>query len=122
MTVGALTDSRTGVATRLVRYLKAQVEDWYDECRQLTPWENEYLLDGPPPARLAEHARLLDELEQAGRWLYQTTQSPDFPDRATAELVSMTLEDLKDRRAMWHGESLSEKQKAEILRACFNES
>ena len=114
--------SRAGVATRLVRYFKAQTEDWYDECRQLTAWEDEHLVENSSPAILAEHARLLDELERVGRWLYQTTQAPDFPDRATADLVSMTLQDLKDRRAMWHRTQLSEKEKADILRTCLNES
>jgi hypothetical protein len=73
-------------------------------------------------ARLTEHARLLDELERIGRWLASATQSADFPDRATAELVVLTLRCLADRRAMWHGRSLTEQQKAEILRACFDES
>ena len=111
-----------GVAARLVRYFKAQVEDWYDECRQLARWEDEHLVDDPRPERLAEHARLLDELERAGRWLFGTTQSADFPDRSTADLVSMALQDLKDARAMWHGHQLSEEQKADLLKACFNES
>src|SRR6266446_3206014 len=111
-----------GLAARLVRYFRAQVEDWYDECRKLTAWEDEHLVDDPRPEGLAEHARLLDELERVGRWLSQTTQSPDFPDSSTADLVSMTLRDLKDRRAMWHGSKLNEAQRAEILRACFNES
>src|SRR5205814_6711720 len=104
-------NSRASVATRLVRYFKAQVEDWYDECRQLSVWEDEHLVDDPRPASLAEHGRLLDELERAGRWLFQTTQSKDFPDRPTADLVSMALQDLKDRRALWHGSKLSEEQK-----------
>ena len=69
---------------------------------------------------LAEHARLLDELEQVGRWLGLATQSPDFPDRGTAELVAMTLQDLKDARALWHGSMTSERRE-EILRAVFNE-
>ncbi len=109
------------VAARLVRYFKAQVEDWYDECRQLTSWEDEHLLDDPRPEKLAEHARLLDELERVGRWLSQATQSPDFPDRSTADLVSMALQDLKDRRAMWHGQKVSNERRAEILKACLNE-
>src|SRR6266542_2441278 len=96
------------VASRLVRYLKAQVEDWYDECRQLAAWEHEHLVDDPRPEKLAQHARLLDEFEQVGRWLAQATQSPDFPDRSTANLVSMALQDLKDARAMWHGSRLNE--------------
>ena len=111
-----------GVAARLIRYLKAQVEDWYDECRHLTLWEDEHLLDDPRPKELAEHGKLLDELERVGRWLYQTTHSADFPDLCTAQLVSTTLQDLKDRRAMWHGQDVSEERRAEILKACFNES
>ena len=57
-------------------------------------------MDDPRPERLAEHARLLDELEGVGRWLFQATQSADFPDRSTADLVSMALQDLKDARGM----------------------
>ena len=70
---------------------------------------------------LSEHARLLDELEQVGHWLARATQNADFPDRATAELVALTLQDLKDARALWHG-SMSKEQRQEILRAVFNES
>lgn len=104
------------------RHLKAQVEDWYDECRYLVEWEDENLVDKPTPERLAEHARLLDELERVGRWLASATRSADFPDRPTGELVTLTLRDLTDTRAMWHGQNLDEKQRKEILKACFNES
>src|SRR5437867_11270570 len=85
-------DLGSGLVTRLVRYFKAQVEDWYDVCRQLSAWEERNLIDEPRPDRLAEHARQLDELEQVGRWLEVATQTPDFPDRAIAELVAMTLQ------------------------------
>lgn len=110
------------LALRAARHLKAQVEDWDDECRYLTEWEDENLVDEPTPERLAEHTRSLDELERVGRWLASATQSADFPDRPTAELVVLTLRSLADRRAMWHGRSLTEQQRAEILKACFNES
>ncbi|PYT02990.1 MAG: hypothetical protein DMF60_19710, partial [Acidobacteria bacterium] len=96
-------DLAGGLAKRLQRYFKAHVEDWYDVCRQLTAWEERHLIDQPTPERLAEHGRLLDKLEQTGKWLSVATQSPDFPDRPTAELVTMTLQDLKDRRSLWHG-------------------
>jgi hypothetical protein len=80
-------------------------------------------LDDPTSReRLAEHARLLDELEHVGQWLLSAAQSKDFPDRSTGELVEMTLRDLKDRRAMWHGPGMSGQRRAEILKACFNES
>ena len=111
-----------GLAARQVRYFKAQVEDWYDECRRLSDWEDQHLIDTPAPDRLVEHARLLDELERVGCWLSRTVQSPDFPDQLTAELVAMILQDLKDCRALWHGPKMSEERRAEILKACFNES
>jgi hypothetical protein len=110
-----------GLSKRLVRYFKAQVEDWYDECRHLTGWEERNLLDHLSPERLAEHTSLLDDLEQAGRWLSRATQSSDYPDHATAELVAMTLQDLKDRRALWHG-TLTPERREVILREVFHES
>lgn len=110
------------LAVRAVRHLKAQVEDWHDECRYLAEWEDENLVDSPTPERLAEHSRLLDDLERVGRWLASATRSADFPDRPTAELVAMTLRDLADSRAMWHGQNLDMKQREEILKTCFNES
>ena len=113
-------DPSGNISKRMLRYLKAQVEDWYDVCRSLTPWEERHLVDGPTPEKLAEHARRLDELERVGHWLSLLTQSSDFPDCATAELVQMTLQDLKDRRALWHG-SVSAERRKEILRSIFNE-
>ena len=110
------------LAVRAVRQFRAQVEDWYDECRALTDWEDQNLLDAPQPDKLAEHARMIDELERVGHWLSSATQSADFPDRSTAELVALTLRDLADVRAMWHGTGLSEEEKAQLLKTCCNES
>lgn len=128
MTAGTSTPPATAtgglshrLALRTVRQFRAQVEDWYDECRALTDWEDQNLLDAPKPDKVAEHARMLDELERVGRWFSSAMQSADFPDRSTAELVAMTLQDLADVRAMWHGRGLSEKERAEILKTCFNE-
>ena len=116
-------DLSFGLASRHVRYFRAQVEDWYEVCRRLTDWEDRNLLDEPTsPERRAEHARLLDELQRLGNWLHSAAQSEDFPDHPTAELIAMTLQNLKDRRAMWHGPKMSETRRAEILKACFNES
>ena len=113
-------DLGAALARRHVRYFKAQVEDWYDVCRHLSDWEDRHLVDAPAPEHLVEHGRLLDELEQVGRWLALATQSPDFPDRSTAELVAMTLRDLKDARALWHG-SMTKERRKEILRAVLND-
>lgn len=110
----------SSLTTRLARYFKAQVEDWCDVCRNLSVWEDQHLIDQPAAERLVEHARLLDELEHAGRWLARATQTPDFPDRATAELVAMTMQDLQDRRALWHGPMTPEQREA-VLRDIFHE-
>ena len=104
-----------------LRYLRAQIEDWYDGCRQLTEWEDTNLLDNPAPEKMAEHAALLDEMERIGRWFSRATQSPDFPDAQTAELVQLTLQDLRDRRALWHGKKASQEEAGRIIAACFPE-
>ena len=114
-------DVGAALARRVVRYFKAQVEDWYDVCRGLSAWEDRHLVDQPDSKALGEHLRLLSELTQVGHWLALTSQSPDFPDRTTAELVVMTLQDLQDRRALWHG-NMPPERREEILRSVFNES
>ena len=113
-------DLAGGISSRALRLLRAQVEDWHDVCRRLSNWEDQHLLDHPSPERLAEHARLLDELERVGTWLSLATGTSDFPDHPTAELVAMTLQDLKDARALWHG-NMARDRRQEILRAVFNE-
>ena len=34
-----------GISKRVLRLLKAQVEDWYDVCRQFSAWEDGHLID-----------------------------------------------------------------------------
>jgi hypothetical protein len=113
-------DLAGGISRRALRLLRAQVEDWHDVCRRLSDWEDQHLLDHPSPERLAEHARLLGELERVGTWLSLATGTSDFPDHPTTELVAMTLQDLKDARALWHG-NMTREDRQEILRAVFNE-
>jgi hypothetical protein len=43
-----------------------------------------------------------------------------LPHHPTTELVAMTLQDLKDARALWHG-NVTRERRQEILRAVFNE-
>jgi hypothetical protein len=109
------------LSASILRHFRAQAEDWYDGCRALSAWEDANLLDEPSAERLAEHAGMLDELERVGRWFARVAQSPDFPDRATADLVSLSLQDLRDRRAMWHGSTLNGQEADQLLRGCFPE-
>ena len=121
---GPITDSRDlagGISKRVLRLVKAQVEDWYDVCRHLADWEDQNLVGSPSIERLSEHAALLNELERVGHWLELTTSSQDFPDGGIAELVSMTLKDLRDARALWHGNGNAAHRK-EIMSSVFDES
>ena len=102
----------------IARLLRVAVEDWCDACRKLSAWEDAFLVGSATEQNLAGHATLLDYLERVGRWLRQSTQQPDFPERGTAELVTMTRQDLADRRAMRHS-SLSKESRAGILREVF---
>jgi len=110
-----------GLRERLQRQFKLQVADWQDTCRELAGWEDRNLVEGSSPEKLAEHAVLIDELEQVGRWLTATANQPGFPDKATTEQIGRTLRDLQDARAMWHGQ-IQEDLRREILRDCFHES
>lgn len=58
---------------------------------------------------------------ESGGVLSFASRDKDFPNRESAELVAMTLQDLKDRRALWHGK-LKPQQRDEILRDIFHES
>jgi hypothetical protein len=105
----------------LLRQFKLQVAEWQDICRELAEWEDQNLVNGSSPQKLAEHAALLDELEHVGRWLSATADQAGFPDKATVEQIEMTLRDIRDTRAMWHGKT-SEELRRHILRGCFDES
>ena len=64
-------DMAGGLARRLARYFKAQVEDWYDVCRRLTDWEDLHLVDGATPERLAT---MRDELRCPPEWILSTLE------------------------------------------------
>ncbi len=114
-------DLAGGLSQRFLRSFRAQVEDWYDVCRRLSLWEERRLVDEPTPEDFREHARVLEELERTGRWVALVTQNSDFPDHATAELVAMTLKDLTDRRALWHG-MMTPAEREKVLGSIFDES
>jgi len=114
-------DVAGGLSQRFLRSFKAQVEDWHDVCRRLSLWEERRLADEPTPEDFSEHARILDELERTGRWVALVTRNADFPDVSTAGLVAMTLQDIADRRALWHG-TMTPEQREKVLASVFDES
>jgi hypothetical protein len=114
-------DVAGGLSQRFLRSFMAQVEDWCDVCRRLSLWEERCLVDEPTTEDFREHARILDELERTGRWVALVAQNADFPDAAAAELVAMTLKDIADRRALWHG-TMTPEQRERVLTSIFDES
>lgn len=63
---------------------------------------------------------MLDELERVGQWLALASGQQGFADAATIEQIRLTLQDLRDSRALWHGQT-SESRRRELLRDCFHE-
>jgi hypothetical protein len=114
-------DVAGGLSQRFLRSFRAQFEGWCDICRRLSLWEERRLVDEPTPEDFSEHARILKKLARTGRWVASLTQNADFPDAAAAELVAMTLQDIADRRALWHG-TMTPEQREKVLTSIFDES
>lgn len=68
---------------------------------------------------LAQHARALSTLEWIGGLITRSTEDPRFPDRRFADLIAAMIQDLQDRRAMWHSKMPTE-QREQIVREIFN--
>src|SRR5688572_32369601 len=77
---------------------KAQMEDWYDVCRRLSAWEEHHLLDQPKAEQLADHERLLDELEQVGRWMSLRSEEHTSELQSQSNLVCRLLLEKKKLR------------------------
>ena len=107
-----------GLTDRVLRQFKVAAQDWFDVCRKLTEWEDRQLVDNPTPEALAQHAKVLRNLEWLGRVLTMITEDRQFEDRQFAELVATTLQDLRDRRALWHG-SMTPAQREKVLHDIF---
>lgn len=106
---------------RFIREFAHGVEDWSRCINMLTEWEDEHLLDHPAPETLAAHRQTIERLLRFGRLIALTTEAPDFPDKELAAIVSSTQCCLRDKLALWHGNTLTDAQRTEILRQCFNE-
>jgi hypothetical protein len=93
---------------------------WGESVTALAQWEDEHLLQEPTAEALAAHRRTVDRLVAFGRFLVLTTDHPDFPDPALKENVAATLQTLRDKIPLWHGQM--PKAKADvILKAAFPE-
>ncbi len=96
--------------------------DWC-RCRQaLTRWEDQNLLvDNPPPQKLAQHRRMVEQLMFFGQLFALVSSHPDFEDTETAEMVEANQHILRDKLRMFHS-SMSREEAERILREVFPES
>jgi hypothetical protein len=96
------------------------VAAWGESVTALARWEDEHLLETPSAEVLGAHRRTVDKLIGFGRFLALTTEHPDFPDAALKENVAATLQTLRDKIPLWHGQTPKDKADA-ILKAAFPE-
>jgi hypothetical protein len=96
------------------------VAAWGQSVTALSRWEQEHLLDEPTAEALAAHRHTLDRLIQFGRFLALTTEHPDFPDTVLKENVAATLQTLRDKIPLWHG-NMAKAEADAILKAGFPE-
>jgi hypothetical protein len=96
------------------------VSAWGASVTALAQWEDENLLEEPTAAVLAAHRSTVNKLIAFGRFLALTTEHPDFPDSALKENVAATLQTLRDKIPLWHGQMPKDKAEA-ILKAAFPE-
>jgi len=109
--------------SRLQRRLHAElantVEEWSGFVSALTRWEDDHLLDNPPPELLADHQKTVRRLLAFGRSLSLVTEGPDFTDRRTAESVAATQLVLEDKLRLWHAPRMDRAQSDRILAGVF---
>ena len=108
---------------RLISEFALAVEEWTKYICTLTKWEDDHLLENASAESLAAHRQMVERLLGFGRFIGQTTQQPEFPDRKTAELVAITQTVLNDKLLMWHRPRMNKEEADRILSVCFpNES
>jgi len=110
----------SALQNRILRQYELQVADWQETCRDLSVWEDTHLVEFSTEEYLAEHAAIINELERIGLQLSSAAQVFGVEESCQNQ-IELTLQDLRDARALWH-EKVSKERQSEILRSSFNES
>jgi len=103
---------------RMMRNVRAAVEDWDEVCSALGAWEAQYLTRSDSGGAKDRHRAWVMELLSWGRFLRQMTADSEFPDRTLAARVSARLRHLEDKLALWHRE-MTPADEERILRTAF---
>jgi hypothetical protein len=110
------------VESHFRRELDSAVEEWSRCTRLLAEWENQRLLDHPAPELTAGHRQAIERLLRFGGYLLLATEQSGISNQQTRDIVRATQSCLQDKLSLWHGQTLSDQARSEILTACFNES
>jgi len=103
---------------RMVRTLRAAVEDWDEVCSSLGTWEAQHLTrDDPNPAR-KQHEVWVRELVSWGHLMQRLTEHSGFPEPALAVRVNARLLHLQDKLSLWHRD-MTPAEEDRILRTAF---
>ena len=127
MTVDALAmplvpDFMEYVESHFRRELDSVVQDWSRCTRLLAEWENDHLLDNPAPEIMATHRQATERLLRFGQFLLLAAEQSGMSNPDAGDMVRATQRCLQDKLSLWHGETLTDQARSEILKACFNES
>jgi hypothetical protein len=110
------------VESHFRRELDAAVQEWSRCTRLLADWENQHLLDNPAPELMARHRQAVERLLRFGKFLLLATEQSGISDQPARGVVRAAQSCLQDKLSLWHGQTLTDQARSEILKACFNES
>jgi hypothetical protein len=99
--------------------LSTEAKDWSKVVTGLRRFQDAELLDNPTPEKLKQHERVLTMMIMFGEFISNATKDPNFPDRQTHEMVTATVQILRDDLAIWHGSQLTSERSKKILADCF---
>jgi hypothetical protein len=127
MTVNALAaplvpDFMEYVESHFRRELDSAVQEWSRCTRLLAEWENEHLLNHPAQELSARHRQAVERLLRFGKYLLLATEQSGVSNQQARDIVRATQSCLQDKLSLWHGQTLTDQGRSEILTACFNES
>lgn len=103
---------------RMVRTLRAAVEDWDEVCSSLGAWESRQLVCDDPSSAKKQHEIWVTEMLSWGQLMQHVTEYPGFPDRTLAARVNARMRHLQDKLALWHRE-MTPAEEDRILRTAL---
>lgn len=104
---------------RVVMDFPAAVEEWSRGINNLSEWEAEHLsAENPTRANLALHRKKIERLMFFGQLCAVGAAHPDYGDVETAEIVTASLEVLRNKLRMFH-HAMTREEADKILAEVF---